>query len=1666
MKKRILTLSILIAMTLTASATDFITDVMLLGNKNQNTFNSQLSDLTAAGWIDINYDLNAGCGSGSDYIHLLYRKQSSLGNTGVPITDFYIRTGNNPPNSLTHEGRTYYLVPCNGSESFTNSQGDLNNNAGGAYIHLYYTRDALTNNHGVTGITFNTTQNGAVGENGGSTGYDLNSGCGSNSAYIYMHVATTAGANVVTLSSGSGEVQLRNGHILTGTGGADTQVIILDGATVTLNGVNITAISNDENHQWPGIWCLGDAVIVLSGGTTNTVKGGYYSSGIYVPANKTLTIQGNGTLNVTGAQSAAGIGGVAGFYSPSSCGNITINGGTVNATGGDYAAGIGTGDSDSCGNITINGGTVNATGGEYGAGIGSGYQSSCGSITISGGTVNATSGGFAAAGIGSGYDLSSCGNITITQSVTRVTVTKDPNCDNAIGAGYNSTCGTVTIGTVVTGFITQSPFTTFPYTVAFNANGGTGTMASMPFMYNVAQNLTANAFTNGGLHFLGWATSANGPEVYTDGQSVSNLTQTAGATVTLYAKWTNTVTLTQETGEVLLQDGNTLIGTGGPNTRVKIADGATVTFSGVNITAITNDSGHKWPSIDCLGNAVIVLGEGTTNTVTGGYHSSGLYVPENKTLTIQGSGTLNASGGGNSAGIGGGYYQSCGNITISGGTVNATGGEYGASIGGGYNSSCSSITISGGTVNATGGYAAAGIGSGSFFSSCGSITINGGTVTATGGNYGAGVGSGNNQSSCGNITISGGTVTATGGYEAAGIGSGEDQSSCGNISITQSVTRVTATKGNSCDNAIGAGYNSTCGTVTIGTVETGFITQSPFITFPYTVAFNANGGTGTMASMPFMYNVAQNLTANAFTNGGLHFLGWATSANGPEVYTDGQSVSNLTQTAGATVTLYAKWTNTVTLTQETGEVLLQDGNTLIGTGGPNTRVKIADGATVTFIGVDITAIANDENYEWPGIDCLGNAVIVLGEGTTNTVNGGYESSGIYMPANKTLTIQGSGTLNANGGSLTAGIGGKDRSSCGNIIISGGTITATGGYAAAGIGSGYNQSDCGSITINGGTVTATGGYFAAGIGSGYYQSSCGNITIDGGTVTATGSYGAAGIGSGYYQSSCGNITISGGTVTATGGDYGAGIGSGRNYSDCGSISITQVVTRVTATKGSSCDNAIGAGYNSSCQSVTIGTVETGFITQSPFTTFPYRVTFNANGGTGSMANMDFMYNVAQNLVYNLFTCTGYTWDGWATTLNGPKVYDEHQSVTNLTNTPHTVKLYARWNALKAIAGYGTGSGWALIASPVVNDNTPTASNGFLTAAYDLYRFNQDADLEWENWKQTGNHYHFNLESGRGYLYASQANTTLVFNGTPYSGNGQVTLAKTADAQFEGWNLIGNPFGTAKTIGSKPFYRMNDLGTEIIAATNPTVAAMEGIFVVANTNGETVTFAEPSKDGESEERIIINLCTTAAIIDRAIIRLGEGETLPKLQIREGSTKIYLPQGGKEYAIACAETTGEIPVNFKASENGTYTLTVNVEGLELGYLHLIDNLTGNDIDLLRPNVLIAGEDPQSPTSSYTFEAKTTDYASRFKLVFSTICEDADVDNETFAYIDASGNVIITADACDASLQVIDMTGRVVVTRGGRIQCVPTSGMTPGVYVLRLINGDDVKTQKIVVR
>ena len=285
------------------------------------------------------------------------------------------------------------------------------------------------------------------------------------------------------------------------------------------------------------------------------------------------------------------------------------------------------------------------------------------------------------------------------------------------------------------------------------------------------------------------------------------------------------------------------------------------------------------------------------------------------------------------------------------------------------------------------------------------------------------------------------------------------------------------------------------------------------------------------------------------------------------------------------------------------------------------RISIADGASVILKGVDIQGY-NDNNFEWAGLTCAGDATLILADGSTNTVNGFYQDyPGIFIAEGKTLTIQGSGSLTAAGGggktgSYGAGIGGASYSNCGNIVIEGGTVTATGGSggdAGAGIGSGKNGA-CGAISISGtANVTATGGPGGAGIGSGYGDNShCGDITISGSAhVTATGGLNGAGIGSGNHGTVSGTISITGGTVTATGGGdtgHGAGIGSGYQ-GKCNAINIGSGITQVVATKRGSNSAHIGSGAGIGGSSGTVTIDDVANATTS--STFPHLTSVLSN-----------------------------------------------------------------------------------------------------------------------------------------------------------------------------------------------------------------------------------------------------------------------------------------------------------------------------------------------------------------------------------------------------------------------------------------------------------------------
>ena len=312
--------------------------------------------------------------------------------------------------------------------------------------------------------------------------------------------------------------------------------------------------------------------------------------------------------------------------------------------------------------------------------------------------------------------------------------------------------------------------------------------------------------------------------------------------------------------------------------------------------------------------------------------------------------------------------------------------------------------------------------------------------------------------------------------------------------------------------------------------------------------------------------------------------------------------------------------------------------------------------------------------------------------------------------------------------------------------------------------------------------------------------------------------------------------------------------------------------------------------------------------------------------------------------------------------------------------------------KAITPYtpGTKNGWHLITNPMYYSTYIYDMETLIDNEYDLYYYDEPT-YYWMNQKDIDNNFYY-LQNGKGYLYANSENVTLEFVGEPRIGTASVNvpLSYTTDHTLEGFNLMGNPFvhnitSYASENVANGCFVMNPTKDNLIVSeiseTNP-LKPTEGFFVKATAEGASITFnPQRGKANAQQGTISVELTENGKLIDRLIVK-REGEPLEKLSLNNSRTKLFAQGEHQELAIVPCKGN-EQPVCFKAAKDGTYTIHVNVDGMEFNYLHLIDNLTGIDVDLLaKPD--------------YTFTAKTTDYASRFKLVFSTNAKNASNNNK----------------------------------------------------------------------
>ena len=620
----------------------------------------------------------------------------------------------------------------------------------------------------------------------------------------------------------------------------------------------------------------------------------------------------------------------------------------------------------------------------------------------------------------------------------------------------------------------------------------------------------------------------------------------------------------------------------------------TLTLKGVNFET-TAATAVKLPD----GSTIVLNGDNTIKGVGSSSEDSyGIYA--DGALTIQGTGTLNVTGGDTTSSRSCGIYANNGNVIISGGTITATGGTSGRASLGIY--SKGNFTISG-TADVTGKGGTA-TGDGSFgINAEGEVIISGGKVKAIGG---AGKGSDGLYSGNGQINISGGKVEAFGGDAPSAGGSFGifAQTSGANVTITGTAD-VTARGGESASDrsygiysrnpvtisggkveAFGGegcypGYginkaNISGGTVTAaseyGDAINNVTTGSGF----KTISFDRNGGSGEMIA----YTNADSyiLPANGFTApADKEFMGWSESSTG-------DVIEDTTVNATDGKTLYAIWKiNVADFNADPTAALALLNATKTGTADSEWNSSTN---TLTLNGV------NFETTAATAVRLPADSTIILNG--VNTIKGGDSDSskcyGIYALGK--LTIQGSGTLNVTGGATTGYYSSYGIYASRDLTIKSGTVIATGGTVSQDYDSHGIFVYSGYVTIESGTVIATGGTAgedSCGINSDY-------VSIKGGKVEATG--GTAGVHSyGIYLYE--NITIEGGTVIAK--------------------ANTKVMNKAPSALPTAYQwrTSESGAYNKYPDSAYTWNAAHTYL---EIKKLEYTVTFDANGGTGTMADV--------------------------------------------------------------------------------------------------------------------------------------------------------------------------------------------------------------------------------------------------------------------------------------------------------------------------------------------------------------------------------------------------------------------------------------------------------------
>ena len=1045
------------------------------------------------------------------------------------------------------------------------------------------------------------------------------------------------------------------------------------------------------------------------------------------------------------------------------------------------------------------------------------------------------------------------------------------------------------------------------YTIKYDGNAAdSGSMSDQPMAFDIADNLTNNAYTRTGYTFTGWNTHADGSGTsYTNGESVKNLTNVEAGTVTLYAQW-------KPHQYTVKFDGNTADGGSTANQAMTYDTAVNLTTNGYTKTGYTftgwntqpDGGGTAYTNGESVKNLTAIEGDTVTlyaqwransytiqfdgNTADGGSTSD-------QVMTYDQAANLTANGytktgytftGWNTQSDGGGTAYTDGQ-TVS----NLTSEKEGAvTLFAQWRANNYTIQFDGNT--ADGGDTANQV---MTYDQAANLTVNGYTKTGytfTGWNTqsdGGGTTYTDGQNVSNLTPEEGGTVTLFAQWRANNYtiqfdGNTADGGDTGNQVMTYDQAASLTANGytktgytfagwNTQSDGGGTAYTDGQNVTNLTSVEGETVTLfAQWRANSYTIQFDGNTADGgDTANQVMTYDQAASLTANGYTKTGYTFTSWNTQSDGGgTAYTDGQMVSNLTPEKEGAVTLFAQW-------RAHNYTIQFNGNTADGGNTPEQSMTYDQAADLTANGYTKTG------YTFSGWNTQSD-----GSGTTYTdgqnvinltsVDGETVTLFAQWRANS-YTIQFDGNT-ADGGDTANQVMTYDQAT--NLTANGYTKT---GYTFAG----WNtQSD------GGGTAYTDG------------QNVVNLASVDGETVTL------------FAQWRANNYTIQFDGNTADGGDT---ADQSMTYDQAANLTVNGYTkTGYTFTGWNTQSDGGGSAYTDGQNVSNLTSVEAGKVTlYAQWRANNYTIQFNGNTADGgNTPEQSMTYDQAADLTANGYTKTGYTFAGWNTQSDGGgTTYTDGQNVINLTSVDgETVTLFAQWRANSYTIQFdgNTADGGSTSDQVMTYDQAADlTANGYTKTGYTFTEWNTQPDGGGTTYTDGQNVSNLTSKEGdKVTLYAQwRANSyTIQFDGntadggnTPDQGmiydqaadltaNGYTKTGYT----FTGWNTQPDGGGTSYTDGQNV--------SNLTSVEGDTVT----LYAQWRANSYTIQFDGNTADGGDTP-------DQGMTYDQAVDLTANGYTKAGYTFTGWNTQ---PDGG-----GTTYANGETVSNLTPEEGGTVTL-----------------------------------------------------------------------------------------------------------------------------------------------